>query len=107
VGENFSMKAGAEIGFKKEEKITITDYRNFPRFTNKVETFGVVNKRKLIVICDGEGHMRFIDPTSKSQKYQDLIDALEKLKKVHDDGIIEHTDYEEIRRNIVDRMKNV
>ena len=89
--EYLPVKGEAKVGITKEikEHKEITDHKNFPPFTNKIETIGLLRRKTFAVICDGKGNMNFqmLDSESvklreESVKLREDMDAFHSISRI-------------------------
>ena len=85
----------------------ITDHKNFAPMTNKIETVGRIFKKTFSVICDGQGHMTFLELGGKSLQQHDITNALIELKDLHDKDLVDDDDYMVLRASMVEKMKKI
>ena len=89
-------KASASASYNRSHETVVYDSKVYPPCTNKIEEIGLIKKRKLSIICDGQGKMNI-------KEVLDPIKKLEKLKKAMKQGLITEEDYERKKQDILDR----
>ena len=96
--ELFPVKAeaSASASYTRSHETFVYDSKVYPPCTNKIEDIGIIKRRKLSIICDGQGKMNI-------KEVLDPIQKLEKLKKAVKKGLITEEDYERKKQDILDK----
>ena len=89
-------EATASASYHRSHETFVYDSKVYPPCTNKIEDVGLLRRRKLSIICDGQGKMNI-------KEILDPIQKLEKLKKAVKKGLITEEDYERKKQDILDR----
>ena len=89
-------EANATATYSRTHDTVIFDSKVYPPCTNKIEDIGIIKRRKLSIICDGQGKMNIKEVLDPFQK-------IEKLKKMLDKGLITEEDYERKKQDILDK----
>ena len=77
------------------QKITL-DSKVYPQCSNKIEEIGILRKRKLHGVCDGQGKITFKELMNPFEK----IERLDKLRKK---GLISDEEFENKKKEILDK----
>lgn len=87
----------AEVSAKYERKVANITYdaNVFPRQTNKITDVGRFKKKKVAVLCDGNGRMHFKFIQTKAQQIKEFA----KLRK---DGIITDKEFQKEKNKILE-----
>lgn len=101
------IDAHANLSISKTTTTEVTDHKNFAPMTNKIETIGRILKKTFSVICDGQGHMTFLELGGKSLQQHEITNSLIEIKSLYDSGLIGNEEYQEIRANIIRKMKKI
>lgn len=89
-------ETSASASYARSHETFVFDSKVFPPCTNKIEDIGLIKRRKLSIICDGQGKMNI-------KEVLDPIQKLEKLKKALERGLISEEDYERKKQDILDK----
>ena len=105
--EHLPVKGEAKIGITKEikELKEISDHKNFPPFTNKIETIGFLRKKTFLVICDGKGNMNFERLGSDTEKLRENLNAISRLADLLQKNAITRAEFDDLKKNIMTKMK--
>ena len=111
MSEKSPIRAAAEAhaNFEHSQRtiVNVTDVKNYPPRTNKIETVGTVRKKTYNIVCDGQGKMTFYKLGGKSMEYHEILSAMKELKQTFDMGIITAEEYEEFRKQLLDQINRV
>ena len=82
------LAAGASLATIFRNVKTATDSNTFPPETNKVTDLGAVRRKKMWVVCDGQGKMYF-------RHIQTTADMIRELAKLRDDGLLTEEEFQQ------------
>ena len=70
-------KASASASYNRSHETVVYDSKVYPPCTNKIEEIGLIKKRKLSIICDGQGKMNIkeVRPHQKTRKIKKSNEA--------------------------------
>ena len=102
-----SAEAHANFEHSQRTIVNVTDVKNYPPRTNKIETVGKVRKKTYNIVCDGQGKMMFYKLGGKSMEYHEILGAMRELKQTFDMSIITASEYEELRKQLLDQLGKV
>ena len=95
IGDPLPVKASFKAVL---ERIKITfDANIFPRETHKVSDFGMTNKDKMVLECDGKGKMRI-------RPLRDPLDTIRKLDELRKEGRITQDDYDKAKERELKKL---
>ena len=80
------LAAGASLATIFKNVTVTTDSNTFPPETNKMTGLGVVRRKKMWVVCDGQGKMYFLH-------IQTPADTIRDLAKLRDDGLLTEEEF--------------
>ena len=91
------IKLPLNIDWKSVSSTTTIDMNVFPPETNKIVTFGKIKQKKYFIQCNGNGHMNY-------QKMSDPLEEIRELAKLRDDGLITSEEFEQKKKEQLDRI---
>ena len=91
------LKTDASLNASYQKMSLTLDSKTFPPETNKIENVGNILRKTFMVFCDSKGHMDF-------KHLADPVDAIKKLRKLTDDGVISEEDFERKKNELLGRI---
>ena len=94
---DFPISAKFNVDATHEDKTITYDTNVFAKEYNKTKKVGKIKPKTYFIRCNGNGHMDFI-------LLEDPINTIKKLFKLKDDEMITDKEFEEKKKELLDRI---
>ena len=91
------LAAGASLAAIFKHVTVTTDSNVFPPETNKMTGLGLIKRKKMWVVCDGNGKMYFIH-------IQTTADMIRDLAKLKDEGALTEEEFQQGKASALRRL---
>ncbi len=91
------ISAKFNIGATREDKTLTYDTNVFAKEYNKTKKVGNIKPKTFFIKCKGNGHMDFT-------LLEDPINTIKKLSKLRDDGMITNEEFEEKKKELLEKI---